>query len=264
MQRQVFLLEGTSKIGKTTIASTISEIQKGELTDTRYIQLDPGGMDALGSIGKSCEYYDWSELATTGGMDDKSSIREVFARMGEDFTELREEVASGVVKNVILDPLSTLDSLVFNHYSAINDGATAWPAYDSTFNFHHKLLSVVRTIPCNWVITTHQQMEPMAAEGKSPQQVAAAKKDKIKKEALQLAGGATVTLAVSGPKTKELYRRFATIVCSIGMTIDGKRFLWCKPNGKYEAGGRYSSHLEEKEPANLQALLTKVRKGTSV
>lgn len=256
------MLEGTSKVGKTTIASTISEHTSGELKDVRYIQLDPGGMSSLRASGVWCEFYDWSNFQAKLDISrNTSTITEILKTMSADMNELRAEIADGVVKSVVVDPVSTLDSMLMAHFTAtLGEG---FGPYTSTAAFHNDFTRIVAGLGTDVVFTGHQAAEPMPAAGKTEAEKARAAQQTIKRDAVKMAGGASITLAVSGKQSKEIYRRLADQVCTIGVTLKGERKLLVQPDGKHEAGGRYSRFLNQTEEPNLRNIINKIKQGAN-
>lgn len=252
------LLYGPPKHGKTFCALTASEKFPDvedlseydgpplELDDLLFLLSDEGGLDGLAEYNITVPVIDVSREG--GGLIVNSLIPKIHK-------EIEERVKKGVTKTVIVDAISTFDR-IFKAYQAdqFPDPRHQAQMYGAILGNHMKLFGSLKRLDCNVLIVAHAKF--LIDLGDANQAA--------KKSATSMPGQSDVVPDITGAAGRYYPAAVSFQVPLLSRKMPGgkvKRTLYPLGLGRYEAGTRFTRHLDKEEPAHIQKLLRKIRDG---
>jgi hypothetical protein len=254
------VVEAPPAEGKTFCALSVSEqwpeeLFEGpgvEITDTAIIETDKGGLDGLLETRVTVKYV--INLTDLSGLDMINAAREA-AEL------LRPLVASGTIKHIIFDTGSVYDKVVQSYLIERFDGPQFWGQVRTE---HLKLLNRYRALPVTFIMCVHL-INKMDMTGSDAEKKAQAK---IQAMAQGRDNPSGLCMDISGGGGRYL-RDNASLILPLK-----KIRLAQDKNGRaqyervllpyavdYDAKSRFTKNLDAREPANLRALINKVRAG---
>lgn len=248
---QRLALIGPAKHGKTSTALTISKYapdtwpakELTELSDVLLVMIDVGGHDTVLSLNVDVPMIDLSLC------QESNTLSQAFKQA---MPLIRQRVAEGTTKAVILDSFSEYTERYLRTLMAMNPGV-------GQKEFNEKIwtpLAVamggvfgdLASLPCDVIIISHVKDKGEDKEGK--------------RFAATLPGGSRVEMDVVG-KSAAILRRNCSNIIPVVKTQAGKNTppeFALYPNGGYlgmEGGTRYK--LNDKEEPHLGKLFAKIR-----
>jgi len=251
------IVQAPPKHGKTVFAATWSQKcptelpakQGVELSEMLWLLTDKDGLNSLTQVGLSVPLIDFTACESW------PSFR---AQFDKALPIIKERVASGQTKCIVLDSISAIDAMAISHVkmSGAYDG-NPMGYWDDIKGKVCYILLQLKPVLAELIIIAHLK-EKFVIENKSTQETTQQLKQKKEKSAA-MPGAGDVVLGVSGGIAKFLLST-ATSVWTIEKKITkGKPAEYvCYPNGGFGfEGGTRLKGLEDIEPANMRALLTK-------
>ena len=256
LQSSIILLLGPPKHGKTFCAASISEqypesLPADELhflSDTYWLLFDNAGLDGFAEQGLEVPHSDLSRRPKDL-LDFKKALRDAIA-------EIKDYVAAGVVKNIVVDTISSFDEIIMAYLEKKYAGGNDKP-WGELRQIHSDFLQELRSIGVRIIVIGHvkeyvdwvQKGEEMKADAK--------------RHAASLPGASDVVLSVTGAAAR-MYRAQASIIASVVKTKPAKKDaiynLYLDSNKGVEGGSRFTKGLDAKQPAHLGKLLQTIKK----
>jgi hypothetical protein len=249
MSRMLMLL-GPPKNGKTVCAATVSSLcpkelpapQKTYLKDTVWIQFDTNGIESLRHLNLIPYVIDLSRVVEYGMLKRK---------LTETIKEIKEQAEKGAIKNVVIDTISTMDTVMLSHLRKIYpDIKLQGLMYNTLLGLHMDFAMQLKSLPVTTVIIAHTKVTMGMGDA---QDMAARKKS------AGLPGGGDIVAEISGKAANHYKGASDCIWPVLKKSVGGKEKFVVLPYGGYgfEGGCRYNG-LGAEEPANLQEIFRKV------
>lgn len=266
LQRSLFIIHGGALSGKTCLGMTISEQcpplpseKPVTITDTAHFGIDRGAADSLPGVGINCKHYiDFNKLlALCSGNPIEASNAAV------------QIVAGWPVKNVIVDTLSMFLTHTTTYYEGRPSDFMSKGSFDGQM-FYRKVLTVGKdfykswaSLPMNVVFLSHTKVDAgQFATGTG------AERAKLEAAAQGPGGAGKLELDIVGASQKLLINE-SSIIASLDVTKPtmggaAKRELILEdPSEMYQVKNRFGAFLNKREPANLLAMVNKIKAGIS-
>ncbi len=260
LKKSVIGLVGPVKQGKSVCAASISEFFPEELAtgaplvsleDTYWLGFDRAATDGFAELGFTVPQVDLS----FGGKD----IYEYKQNIARAIKEVKQYVDAGIVKNVIVDTVSSFDFVIMKHLMDQYEGQTnlipMWTELKSShLNLWHQISSLDARIVC--IFHTKARMELV---GKKPGEAEAAE---AKKLADSIDPNAPLEIAVTG-QAKKLWMGQTSLLCPVVRERKGKRpyeyYLHLDSAKGIQGASRFNVGLDSKQPAHLGKLIKAIQ-----
>lgn len=250
-----FLIYGPPKHGKTLAAASFSEfypekLPAGQMTllrDMYWLQFDKDGTLTLDQMGLSVPYTDLSSC---------KDYREYGTLRDRAIKEIKEGVEAGVTKAIVVDTISSLDTLLQYEAGRIySDEKYSAKMWGKVKEFHTAFCRALMPIKVPIIFLCHARAESvMASAMKEAPEVTMGRT--AKRQATVLDDNAKISIQISG-QSKEFYKNQCSTIWPLRMTRSGP-VIYPKGTGMFEGGTRLQG-LALQEPAHLRHILQKAQ-----
>jgi len=243
------LVYGPPKTGKSFLGLTASEDfpttlpadNLVDLNDLLFIDFEDG-LVGLKEQNLSVPSIDLSKVDGKGLIDALTEVPKQLTPMIKD----------GVIKTVVIDTVSTLDTMLLAHYRGLySDPRHQGIMYNEILRSHLKFFNSLRILPCNILVLAHAKFKiDIAGDGKME------KKDRAE----TMPGMSEAVPEITG-RGGNFYRKSVSIqMPMLTRKIGGNTIRTLYPFGYagFEAGCRFAA-LDDKEDANLGKLIRKIK-----
>jgi hypothetical protein len=273
LQNNFLVILGPPKVGKTVLASTVSEFfpenvlakVPTEIPDVLYWQFDKKGTESLAALNLTAPTFKFDELDLLTTKNGKLEL-DGFAlerAILEAYEETKKRIAEGKTKFIIIDTLSAYDNF-WSAYLAqtITDPRQNGLKFDKLAQKHTTFRYALASLGVTVVVLCHTKYKGDPMMGGAPEIMAA----NAKAKATQMVAEARILAAITG-QSGGAWTNSGTTIWPISQLRPkgGPVSVVIHPNGKegYESGCRYPG-LADTEPGNLRKLFEKIKKGTQV
>ena len=247
----MLMLIGPPKNGKTVCAATVSAFcpqvlpatERTYLKDTVWVQFDTNGVESLKQLNLIPLVIDLSRIVEYGMLKRK---------LTEAVKEIKEEAEKGNIKNVVIDTLTSMYTVMLSHLRKIySDIKLQGLMYNTLLGAHMDFALQLKSLPVTTVIIAHTKV---TMSGLTDAQELA-----TRKKSAGLPGGGDIVAEISGKASNHYKGASDCIWPVLKKSVGGKESYIVLPYGGhgFEGGCRYHG-LNQEEPANLQAIFKKV------
>jgi hypothetical protein len=251
-----WLLIGGAKAGKTSVAATISAKAPKVpsptpvyLDDTLFVNFDTDGLKSLQQQKLIPYSLDYSLRGTTY-KDLLDVIREVPQLCAA-------AVKENGIKNIVIDPISTLDTILQGHHrKMVTNAKDSQMLWAGVLKDHMDFALMFRGVQANIIFTAHTQNLNPVMENDSTQ---------INKMVSTLPGIVDIGAEITGKSARFYKRQVSAIFAVLAKKEKGKparHTVLTEPLYGYEVGHRYKGLLPEEEP-HLYSIWSKVEQPTA-
>lgn len=222
---------GAPGAGKTRVAATAEE----DPSKLLWLLFDRGGVDSLADVNVDVPVMDFS---TMSGL-------EVMNALKEQRNVIKERVAKGLTKTIVIDTATVLDRLLLVYHA---ERYEKFALYNAQLAAHSFIFGFLKSLPCNLVVLFHEKL--LAAFDDAAKARLAAQGMSEGKATIDLTGQAS-----------SLYRGNSSLILVQHRQKEpnGLYSYWLCPDfPNAETRARFSC-LANREPAHLGKLFQKIR-----
>jgi len=260
LTNSMIALVGPVKQGKSVCAATISEkfpetLRTGKLTvldDTYWLGFDRAATDGFAELGFTVPGADLSVMP--------KDIYTFKQNIAAAVKECKQYIDAGIVKNVVVDTVSTFDFIIMKYLSDMYEGdSNKMPMWGDLKSSHLNLWHQISGLDARLVCLFHPKARVELVSANTS--IADKKKAEAKKLAESIDIEEPLELAVTG-SAKTLWTAQASMILPVVSERKGKRdpeyYLHLGSAKGIQGVSRFGG-IESKQPAHLGKLLEAIK-----